>query len=102
MGFTVKIEERATYRIVPEDPSVGAGINVPYEVEDQRPVRGTGYVLSGRLSLEGTGRASLRAGGWARYEGGVLAEIHVPDGWRLEQWEDGEGTLTFSDEEGAR
>lgn len=73
-GFTVEIEEPATYRVVPEDGS-DRGINVPYLASDAK--------------LRGGDRLELPAGGWAEYgERGVLGRVHVPDGWRLESWED--------------
>ena len=74
-GFLVKITEPATYRVVPEDREVGAGINVPYLASDAK--------------LPASSRMDLRAGGWAEYGGeGKLDRIHIPDGWRLESWDD--------------
>lgn len=74
-GFTMKIVAEATHRVVPEDSTVGAGINVPYRAAD--------------AGISAASRMDLRAGGWAQYdEAGVLEHVHVPDGWRLELWGD--------------
>jgi hypothetical protein len=78
MSFVVTIERSATYRLVPEDPRHGGGINVPYRLEDM-----TGRTASGRVDLP------LRAEGVATYVEGSLREIVVPDGWRVEQWPEG-------------
>jgi hypothetical protein len=73
-GFTVKIEKPATYRIVPEDGS-DRGINVPYLASDAK--------------LKPGWRLDLPSAGWAEYdELGMLKSVHVPDGWRLESWND--------------
>jgi len=85
-GFTVKITEPATYRVVPEDRKVGAGINVPYLASDAR--------------LPPSSRMDLRVGGWAEYgEDGKLDRVRVPEGWRLESWDDVEESrkLTFDE-----
>jgi hypothetical protein len=84
-GFTVKITDPATHRVVPEDGS-DRGINVPYLASDAKLRPGM------RLELPG--------GGWAQYdELGMLARVHVPEGWRLEQWKDvlESKRLTFDD-----
>jgi hypothetical protein len=73
-GFTVKIEKPATYRVVPEDGS-DRGINVPYLASDAK--------------LRPETRLVLPSDGWAEYdELGMLGRVHVPDGWRLESWDD--------------
>lgn len=79
MSYVVRIDGPATYRVVPEDPTVGAGINVPFRLEDMT----SGAVPSGRTDVP------LRAEGVATYEEGVLVEVVVPDGWRVEQWPEG-------------
>jgi hypothetical protein len=84
-GFTVEIEEPATHRVVPEDGS-DRGINVPYLASDAK--------LRPGMRLE------LPSGGWAEYdELGMLGRVHVPDGWRLEQWEDALESKTSSFDE---
>jgi hypothetical protein len=83
-GFTMKIEEPATYRVVPEDGS-DRGINVPYLASDAK--------------LRPGGTMVLPSNGWAEYdERGMLGRIHVPEGWRLEQWEDVVGARGTLDE----
>lgn len=85
-GFTAKIEEPATYRVVPEDPSLGHGINVPYLASDAK--------------LDPGSRMVLRAEGWAEYgTDGKLCKVHVPEGWRLESWGDVEESRRLSFEE---
>ena len=82
-GFIVKITEPATYRVVPEDREVGAGINVPYLASDAK--------------LPPSSRMDLRAEGWAEYGiDGKLDRIHIPDGWRLESWDDVEDSRKLS------
>lgn len=84
-GFTVEIEDAATYRVVPED-GTDRGINVPYLASDAK--------------LRPGGRLELPSGGWAEYdELGMLGRVHVPEGWRLELWEDAleSKTLTLDD-----
>lgn len=78
MSFLVSIDRSATYRLVPEDAQRGAGINVPYRLEDM-----TGRTASGRVDVP------LRAEGIATYVEGCLTEIVVPEGWRVEQWPEG-------------
>lgn len=78
MSFVVRVDRVATYRLVPEDRRLGSGVNIPFFLEDM-----TGQTADGRMNV------ILRASSVATYVEGLLSEIVVPEGWRVEQWPDG-------------